>query len=488
MPTGSTTGVLPAVIQGGMGVGVSGWRLARAVARTGQLGVVSGVALDAQLARRLQLGDPDGDMRRALDHFPDQGTVTRIMDRYFVPGGIPTGRPFRPVPRLGLRPNRARDELTVAGNFVEVWLAKEGHDGPVGVNYMEKIQLATQPAAYGAMLAGVDHVLMGAGIPGEIPGLLDALSTHSTTELTVAVEGSQERHTVAFDPTGLAGPAPRNLVRPRFLAIVASTVLARYLHRSSATRPDGFVLETHRAGGHSAPPRRREPLNDEGEPVYGPRDAIDIAKVAALGPPFWLAGGQATPRGLAAAKDEGAAGVQVGTVFALARESGLTPGLRQGLLTRGAAGTLRVRNDPLASPTGFPFKVARVPDTLSDEEEFALRPRLCDLGFLRTPFRKDNGTIGYRCPAEPVDAYVRKGGAKEDTDGRRCLCNALTANVGLQQHRPSGYVEPPLLTLGQDLDFLPDLLRHAGPDFSAADVVDYLLPKQETHARTFLVE
>lgn len=170
-------------------------------------------------------------------------------------------------------------------------------------------------------------------------------------------------------------------------------------------------------------------------------------------------------------------GVQAGTAFALARESGLTPGLRQGLLARGAAGTLRVRNDPLASPTGFPFKVARLPNTLSTEGEFALRTRLCDLGFLRTPFLKDDGAIGYRCPAEPVDAYVRKGGAKEDTDGRRCLCNALTANVGLQQHRPDGYVEPPLLTLGQDLDFLPDLLRRAGTDFSAADVVDYLLSK-----------
>ena len=42
----------PAVIQGGMSVGVSGWPLARAAARTGQLGVVSGVALDATPAAR----------------------------------------------------------------------------------------------------------------------------------------------------------------------------------------------------------------------------------------------------------------------------------------------------------------------------------------------------------------------------------------------------------------------------------------------------
>jgi len=48
----------PWLIQGGMGVGVSGWRLARAVARTGQLGVVSGTALDTLLIRVLQSGDP----------------------------------------------------------------------------------------------------------------------------------------------------------------------------------------------------------------------------------------------------------------------------------------------------------------------------------------------------------------------------------------------------------------------------------------------
>ncbi|MBR8745127.1 nitronate monooxygenase [Nocardiopsis sp. MG754419] len=465
----------PTIIQGGMGVGVSGWRLARAVARTGQLGVVSGVALDVQLARRLQRGDPDGHMRRALARFPDQDVVSRILARYFVPGGLPEGRPFRPVPRLGLRRNRVRDELTVAGNFVEVWLAKEGHHGRVGVNYMEKIQLATQPAAYGAILAGVDHVLMGAGIPGEIPGMLDALSTRSATELTIAVEGADERHSSTFDPAVITGGTSAPLSRPRFLAVVASTVLAHYLHRSAATRPDGFVLETHTAGGHSAPPRARDHIGENGEPTYGPRDRIDTAKVADLGLPFWLAGGRATPRALAAALAEGAVGVQIGSAFALARESGLSDALRTRLLREGASGSLKVRNDPSASPTGFPFKVARSPGTLSEEEDFARRSRLCDLGYLRTPFQKENGSVGYRCPAEPVDVYVHKGGRPEDAQDRRCLCNALTANVGLAQHRPGGYVEPPLLTLGQDLDFLPELLRHAGDDFAAADVVRYLL-------------
>ena len=52
----------PVIIQGGMGIAVSGWKLARAVSAEGQLGVVSGTALDGVLVRRLQLGDPEGDV------------------------------------------------------------------------------------------------------------------------------------------------------------------------------------------------------------------------------------------------------------------------------------------------------------------------------------------------------------------------------------------------------------------------------------------
>lgn len=464
----------PRIVQGGMGAGVSGWRLARAVSRTGQLGVVSGVALDALLARGLQDGDEGGHLRRALAHLPLPGVSEQILERYFVPGGIEPGERYRPVPKLGLRPNKTRDELTVAGNFAEVWLAKQGHDGLVGINYLEKIQLATPSAAYGAMLAGVDYVLMGAGIPSEIPALLNALADGSPGRLTVTVAGAEEGRPFAFDPASLAEPALK-AKRPRFLAIVSSSVLALYLNQSPVTRPDGFVLETAVAGGHSAPPRGRLRLDGGGEPVYGKRDRIDPAKVAALGLPFWVAGGFARPGTLAEARAGGAAGIQAGSVFALCRESGLDPGLRRQLVKRALDGTLRVRNDPRASPTGFPFKVAALPDTLSEPDVHLKRPRLCDLSYLRTPYLKANGTVGYRCPAEPIDAYVRKGGDIEDTTGRRCLCNALVANIGYGQHRPDGYAEPPMLTLGQDLGFLPDLVRTRGGDYSAADAVEYLL-------------
>jgi len=48
---------LPEIIQGGMGAGVSDWRLAKCVSQQGQIGVVSGTALDSIFIRRLQLGD-----------------------------------------------------------------------------------------------------------------------------------------------------------------------------------------------------------------------------------------------------------------------------------------------------------------------------------------------------------------------------------------------------------------------------------------------
>ncbi|HEX9354616.1 MAG TPA: nitronate monooxygenase [Streptosporangiaceae bacterium] len=479
-------GSWPVLIQGGMGVAVSGWRLARAVASAGQLGVVSGVALDAVLARRLQRGDPGGDVRRALAELPLPGVAGRVLRRYFVPGGIPDGAPFRPVPRLGLRPNPAGTELAVAGNFVEVYLAKQGHRGLVGVNYLEKVQLATPAAVYGAMLAGVDYVLMGAGIPAEIPGLLDALAAGGPGELSVTVAGADPgaRHVARLDPAALHGTRPPALTRPVFLAIVSSSVLAQYLARNPATAPDGFVLEGPSAGGHSAPPRGRLRLDDTGQPVYGPRDEIDLAKVAALGQPFWLAGGQATAGRLAAARAAGAQGIQAGTAFALCRESGLEPRLRRQVIEQALAGTLTVRNEPAVSPAGFPFKVARLPGTLGDDEVYAARPRLCDLGYLRVPYQRAGGRVGYRCPAEPDGVYLRKGGTAEDASGRRCLCNGLLATIGLAQRTAAGPAEPPVVTLGQDLGFLPALVAVTGPDFGAADVVAWLLqPASATYLR-----
>lgn len=464
---------LPPIIQGGMGVGVSGWNLAHAVSRLGQLGVVSGTSLDTVFVRRLQDGDIGGHLRRAMEHFPVAGVSETVLGRYFLPDGRKRGAPYKALPMYKAVVSAARQQVTMLANFVEVWLAREGHDARVGINLLTKVQMPNLASLYGAMLAGVDYVLMGAGIPREIPGALDALAAHRPATLKLDVEGAAAGDNVLlhFDPADHL-PTPHSpLRRPRFLAIVSGHALATTLARKSTGRVDGFVVEGPTAGGHNAPPRGPLQLDDNGEPIYGERDIADLEKVRELDLPFWLAGGTGSPAGVQAALDAGAAGVQVGTLFAYADESGLTPEIRERVLAGVASGDVRVTTDPRASPTGYPFKTVHVPGLDSQDDR---RERVCDLGYLRTAYRAPNGKLGYRCPAEPVDAYVAKGGDVADTVGRRCLCNALTANIGHPQARDHGVEELPLVTSGDDLRTLGTFLGQR-TRYAASDVVEYLL-------------
>jgi NAD(P)H-dependent flavin oxidoreductase YrpB (nitropropane dioxygenase family) len=458
-----------------MGIAVSSWQLAREVALAGQMGVLSGTALDGVLARILQDGDPGGHRRRALAAFPSPEIAQRILDTYFIDGGRAADQAYRPHPTLTISPSRDAIELSLAGNFTEVWLAKEGHGGVVGINFLEKIQTATLSAGLGAMLAGVDYVIMGAGVPREIPRMLTEFAAGRTAHLTIDVIGSTREHRASLDPVTYLGADLPALRRPQFLAVVSAHILAAYLNKDPEIRPDGFIVEGPTAGGHSAPPRGKLVLDDNGEPVYGPKDDADLAKMVPLGVPFWLAGAYGTPERVAEAKAAGAAGVQVGTLFAFAAESGLVPELRSQLRAQLADDTLVVRNDPRASPTGFPFKVAELPGTLATPAVYAGRERICDLGYLRTPAERPDGTLVYRCASEPTHMFLRKGGAEEDSAGRICLCNCLMANVGLGQLRASGRTEEPAVTLGQDLDGARRLLAENPNGWTAAQAVAWLL-------------
>jgi nitronate monooxygenase len=468
---------LPTIIQGGMGAGVSGWSLARAVSKAGQLGVVSGTAMDVILARRLQLGDPGGPMRRALERFPIPGVAQRILDRYFIPGGKAEDKPFRAKPVPAQKPSRHLEELLVAGNFVEVFLAKEGHDAPVGINYLEKIQLPTLPSIYGAMLAGVTYVLIGAGIPRAIPGVLDRLAQRQPVELRLDVLGAgrSDEFTTRFDPNSFCGGEAPDLVRPDFLAIVSSATLANMLARKASGRVNGFVVEGPTAGGHNAPPRGRLQLSVEGEPIYRERDVPDLEAIRALGLPFWLAGSYAEPARVAEALRLGAAGVQIGTAFAYCEESGLDHELKQRVLAMSRTGGARVFADPIASPTGFPFKVLQVEDTHSDSTTYEKRCRICDLGYVRHAYKRPDGTLGWRCASEPVEDYVRKGGEEEDTRGRKCVCNGLMANIGLGQIHRGGEQEKPLITSGDDVANVARFLKPGTCSYRAVDVIEYLM-------------
>lgn len=465
---------LPQIIQGGMGVAISDWRLAKAVAEQGQLGVVSGTGIGIVLITRLQEGDPEGHMRRALAHFPFQDAAQRFLDTYFVPGGVPKNQPYKRPTLWTTTPDPELVETTVIAGFVEVWLAKEGHTNPVGMNLLEKVQLPTIATLYGAMLADVDLVIMGAGIPLQIPGILDKLAENQPTHYRVDVLNSTREHTLEFDPKTYFPQMPGTLKRPLFFPIISSFVLAQALIKRSSGRIDGFVIETPIAGGHNAPPRQAN-FNDDGEPVYGDKDIIDYEKIKRLGLPFWIGGGYGSPQKLQEALALGAHGIQVGTAFAYCNESGMAQDYKRQVLQQVKNGSLKVRTDPLVSPTGFPFKVVKLPGTLADPSVMAARERVCDVGYLRHLYEEEDGTLGYRCPAEPIKQYLRKGGKIEDTEGRVCLCNALGAAAGYPQRKRDGYIEPAIITSGDDLVNLGQFLKPDAESYSAADVIGYLL-------------
>jgi NAD(P)H-dependent flavin oxidoreductase YrpB (nitropropane dioxygenase family) len=468
--------MLPMIIQGGMGVKISSWALANAVSGRGQLGVVSGTALDVVLLRSLFDGDPGGHYRRALAAFPIPEVATEILEKYFRPGGRAEGEPYPALPMHKRILDSWQEKLLAISNFAEVFLAKEGHDGPVGVNLLTKIQMPTLPSLYGAMLAGVDYVLMGAGIPREIPGAMDSMAKHETASIRFEVRGGtgEDDEVLTFDPSSMWESVPAPIHRPAFFPIVASNSLATMLARKSTGSIEGFIVEGPTAGGHNAPPRGAKQLNERGEPVYGERDVVDLGKLAQIGLPFWIAGGAGSPDRLREALAAGAAGIQVGTLFAYCDESGLDEDLKRRVIAMSLEGEVDVLTDDRASPTGFPFKIVGLPESISEGEVYEARERVCDLGYLRTPYRRDDGRIAYRCASEPVDTFVKKGGCIDETVGRKFICNALLSNIGQGQVRASGEPELPLLTSGDDLRILGRFLA-GRTSYTAGDVLDHLL-------------
>jgi len=467
----------PVIIQGGMGAGVSSWRLANAVSRLGQLGVVSGTALDSILARRLQDGDPGAHMRRGLDRFPIPEIADRIWEKYYIPGGKPDRVPYKQLPSHTQHPPRELQELYVVSNFVEVILARAGHDNPVGINYLEKVQLPHLCSIYGAMLAGVGYILMGAGVPLKIPGVLDRFAKHEPATYLLQVAGAldDDDRTMMFSPREFIGRDLPPLTRPQFLAIIASNTLAVTMLKKADGKVDGFVIEGATAGGHNAPPRGKLQLDANGEAIYGERDVVDLGKIRELKVPFWLAGGYGSPEKLADALAAGATGVQVGTAFAYCEESDLEINYKRSLMEKARRGTARVVTDVVASPTSFPFKVAQLEGSLSDEQVYLERPRICDLGYLREAYRTPVGAIDYRCSAEPLTIYESKGGKRENTLGRKCLCNALLANIGHPQVRNGNFTERALVTSGNDLTEVARFLPEGSDTYTAEDVIEKLL-------------
>lgn len=311
---------------------------------------------------------------------------------------------------------------------------------------------------------------MGAGIPSQIPETLDRNVDYLPTTYQVDIANADFKHRMDFDsaketPLGITSP----LNRPRFILVTSFTSLARRMY--SRGQIDGVVMENYTAGGHNAAPRGKLQLNEQGEPIYGERDEPDFNELIKDNIPFWLAGGYA--ENLQGAIDIGAKGIQVGTIFALSKDSGLDPDLRRRLTHDGFTGELVVLNDPLASPTGFPIEIAQVPGTLSDPKVYEKRMRACTLGYLVELYVAKSGRVATRCPAEPIAAFLAHGGTLEDAIKRKCVCNGLLGSAGFGILTKQGK-EPPIVTLGKDYKFLRRLVKSPDGEYSAEDALRFI--------------
>lgn len=471
---------IPELIQGGMGVGVSDWRLARAVAIAGEkldkdvLGVISGTGLAILMTNRLQQRDPN--TIRALNSFPDPEIAKEIFDEFLPTEAKSPGERYKLPPKpevLVTGKQEIKDKmnkLLIAAAFVEVWLAKEGHNRQIGMNLLEKVQLVHLPTILGAMMAEVDTLIVGAGIPRQIPQVLENFANKKEASYQIDVKGSKEKLELRLDPMQYIAEGDR-LKKPDFYAIVSHHALAQFL-ASDKTQGEvnGFVIEGPTAGGHNAPARNKGVFDEKGQPVYGERDEPDLEEIKNLGKPFWLAGSWSER--LREAQEAGAAGIQVGTPFALSNESGFTKEKKDLERAKIMDDALEVITSAVASPTGYPFQVVQIPGTLSEKEVYEDRDRVCSKGYLVEVRMSAEGKPIFLCPAEPVKAYVRKGGDIKETEGRVCLCNGLAAAVGQGQTD-----EPAIFTLGKDIKPVRKLMEkslHADGSYSAEDVIGFI--------------
>ncbi len=248
------------IVQGGMGVGVSAHRLAGAVAKEGAVGTIASIDLRV--------------------HHPD------LMER--------THR---------TRDRKVIDDANLEALDREIRAAREiaGKDGTIAVNVMKAVDRHADLVRQ-ACESGADAIVMGAGLPFDLPDL---------------IKGFQDR--VALIPI---------LSEERGVR----AVLKRWLRKGVV--PDAIVLEHPRyAGGHLGAPKP--------EDIDNPR--FDFKRVLAEIPkvfdqlkldhiPLIPAGGINSFRKIKELIDMGASAVQIGTPFAVTREGDAHPTFKDVLL------------------------------------------------------------------------------------------------------------------------------------------------------------
>jgi len=442
-------GVVPSILnefppffQGGMGAGVSRWWLARMVAILGGVGTLSSAALRSLIIEAVRNGDEK--VIAMAKTFPFPQHIAELLA--FAPGGK-MHKSIGPMDQAGPKGERARRLSTIA-SFTEVSLAKEGHRGKMAENVMWKIPQTVLPTIYGAMLAGIDLLACGAGVPMEL------------AEIVLKIRRGESLYYAALYGTGTSaelqvidGTAEflERFERPKLAVILSNFAFCGKIKenwwKNHRMVPDFIVIEGYEAGGHNAPPRNKREHTEE-------EDGVEtyFNKVLALGIPVIVAGAfkyGGNRKDLRYWRRKGAYGIQVGSRFALCEESPFLPKVKKRIIANNRRGRTKIVTSK-RSPTGYPWKEVQLNGTLSSMSVYNKRKRRCLYGYLRKGHKvmvngKEIEVL--TCPAMPVETYIRLHPEKTRAEclaecaGVICLCEALPSNVGVL----SG---PPTVTLG----------------------------------------
>lgn len=310
------------VIQGGMGVGVSLYPLASAVAKEGGLGIISSACLD------------------------------RIVSK-----------------RTGKRVN------SYEAAYEEVSLSKAA-GGYAGINIMCALMRDYEASVRGALDAGADAIISGAGLPLGLPAIQSARDT-------------------ALIPIVSSGRALE--------------LICKKWERLGA-RPDAVVLEGPLAGGHLG--FKMDQVDLEANRLENLLPEVkDMAKRYG-DMPIIVAGGVYTHDDIVRYLAMGADGVQMGTRFLATEESSASTAYKDSVV-RSRQEDIMVAHDP-GSPCGLPFRIIKQSPMYVSSLARARKPK-CDKGYV---LLKDAEGKFSRCPA------------KESNEHHFCICNGLLSSAG----------------------------------------------------------
>jgi len=431
----------PPLVVGGMGFNVLGPSQVNEISRLGAAGTLSAAGLRNLIVSAVQNGDEK--VIAMAKTFPFQKHIDELM--LFAPDGK-WHKKAVPMDQVGPKGESAR-MLTTISVYVAVKIAKEGHSGVVLLNIMWKLADIVLPTIYGAMLADIDGLVFGAGVAMEAPDIVNKIRAgqfvyydklYSTNcQVSLEVHKGTAEFLAKFE-------------RPLLIPILSNFAFCNLLLREWNARygygPDFFILEDYRAGGHNAPPRNHIEHIEE-------KDGINtyFEKVLGLGVPIIVAGGLehgGTRADLLYCQEKKAFGMQVGSRFALSKESNILQRLKDRIIRNNRRGRTRIITNYRSSPTGYPLKEIRLSGTLARKSVLNKRRRSCKYGQLRQGNEKD--TVKRSCPAMPSAMYRRLNPDKTlaqcraDCRGKVCLCEALLAAVGMLRS-----AAPPLVTMGE---------------------------------------